>query len=144
MMIREIADKAFSNRVRTVFDGKTLGELIRDRHGADSPLFLVAQDNVTGVAVIESIKLDRIVDQIRSGSESIELDTKNGKVSLKTCDAILQLLEIYIDPATMEQLRRAWREAVIDIAKKPDISAGMPRYGGLVNEDNMKGKDKSR
>ncbi len=144
VMIREIADKAFSNHVRTVFDGRAIGELIRERHGADSPLFMVAQDSMTGKAVIGSIKLDRLVDEIRSGSESVEFDTRDGKASLKTCDAILQLLEIYINPETMEQLRRAWREAVIDIAKKPDISAGMPRYGGLVNGDNMKGKDKSR
>ena len=144
MMIREIADKAFSNHVRTVFDGKAIGELIRDRHGADSPLLLTAQDNVTGVAVIESIKLDRLVDQIRSGSEFIELDTRDGKASLKTCDAILQLLEMYISPDTMEQLRKEWRKSVINPAKKLDSPDDFPRYGGLVNEDNKKGKDKSR
>lgn len=143
MMIREIADKAFSRHVRTAFDGRAIGELIRERHGAGSPLFMVAQDSVTGVAVIGSIKFDSLVDQIRSGSESIELNTKDGRASLKTCDAILQLLEIYISPETMEKMRRTWRESIIDIAKKPDISAGMPRYCGLVNEDNMKGKDKS-
>lgn len=52
------------------------------------------------------------------------------------------MLEIRIDLATLEHPMKEKRESVMDPAKKLNIPADFPRYGGLTKEDNMKGKDK--
>ena len=64
------------------------------------------------------------------------MQTGNGKVSLDTCTAVMELLEMYLNPATLEMLRKAWRESVINKTDKHE-KAGFPRYGGLVNSDKI-------
>ncbi|WMT44437.1 MAG: hypothetical protein RE469_09575 [Cuniculiplasma divulgatum] len=113
---------------------------VLNRKLAGNPLiFLAAPSGSSGRVEVGSISIQDLVARIRSGSGSVEMQTGNGKVSLDTCTAVMELLEMYLDPATLEMLRKAWRESVINKTDKHE-KAGMTRYGGLVNRDQMGGR----
>ena len=97
---------------------------------------LAAPGGSSGRVDVGSISIQELVARIRSGSGSVEMQTGNGMVSLDTCIAVMELLEMYLDPATLEMLRKAWRESVINKTDKHE-KAGLPRYGGLVNGDKI-------
>ena len=140
-MIREIAEKSFLHEVQQRLDLKAIVEIGKGS-GAGNPLiFLAAPGGSSGRVDVGSISIQDLVARIRSGSGSVEMQTSNGKVSLDTCTAVMELLEMYLNPATLEMLRKAWRESVINKTDKHE-KAGMPRYGGLVNRDQM-GEGKS-
>lgn len=128
------------HEVRKRFDIKAIVELAKD-NGAGNPLiFLTAPGGAYGRIAVGSISIQDLVAKIRSGSGSMELQTNNGKVSLNTCTAVMEIMEMYMNPATLEMLRKARRESVINKADKHE-KAGLPRYGGLVNKDQIwKGK----
>ncbi len=135
-MIREIAEKSFLHEVQQRLDWKAIVEIGKDS-GAGNPLiFLAAPDRSSGRVDVGSISIQELVARIRSGSGSVEMQTGNGKVSLDTCTAVMELLEMYLNPATLEMLRKAWRESIINKTDKHE-KAGMPRYGRLINRDQM-------
>ena len=67
----------------------------------------------------------------------MELQTKNGRVLLDTRDAIMEIMQMYLDLVKLEMLRMEWMESLIDPVKKHD-NAGLPRYRGLVNKGDSK------
>ncbi len=135
-MIREIAEKSFLHEVQQRLDLKAFVEIGKDS-GAGNPLiFLAAPGGSSGRVDVGSISIQELVAGIRSGSGTVEMQTGNGKVSLDTCTAVMELLEMYLNPATLEMLRKAWRESVITKTDKHE-KAGLPRYGGLINRDQM-------
>ena len=135
-MIREIAEKSFLHEVQQRLDMKAIVELAKDSVAGNPLIFLAAPGGSSGRVEVGSISIQDLVARIRSGSGSVEMQTGNGKVSLDTCTAVMELLEMYLDPATLEMLRKAWREPVINKTDKHE-KAGLPRYGGLVNRDQM-------
>ena len=108
-----------------------------DTGGGNPFIFLTAPDRTSGSVVVGSISIRDLLANIRSDSKSIELQTKNGRVSLDTCDAIMEIMQMYLDPARLEMLRREWRESLIDPVKKQD-NAGLQRYRGLVYKGDSK------
>jgi predicted nucleic acid-binding Zn-ribbon protein len=136
-IIREIAGKSFQDEVRRRFDSKAILDMTGDTGGGNPFIFLTAPDRTSGSVVVGSISIRDLLANIRSDSKSIELQTKNGRVSLDTCDAIMEIMQMYLDPARLEMLRREWRESLIDPVKKQD-NAGLQRYRGLVYKGDSK------
>ena len=132
-MIKEIAENAFRKEVRQTFDMKAVVEFAKDRGEANQLIFLATPGSMPGSTVIGSIGIVDLVAAIRSDSGSIELQTKNGTVLLDTCTAVMEIMEMYMNPATLETLRKEWRESFIN---KPEYhqKAGLPGYGGLVKK----------
>ena len=115
---------------------KAIVEIGKDSGAGNQLIFLAAPGGSSGRVEVGSISIQDLVAGIRSGSGSVEMQTGNGKVSLDTCTAVMELLEMYLNPATLEMLRKAWRESVINKTDKHE-KAGFPRYGGLVNSDKI-------
>ena len=125
--------------MRQRFDLKAIMELAKDSGKANPLIFLAAPDGSTGSNVIGSISIRDLAAAIRSDSGSIKLQTKNDKVMLDTCTAVMEIMEMFMNPATVEMLRKEWRESIIS---KPDHHGrpGMPQYGGLVKNDKGIGR----
>lgn len=143
-MIMEIAEKSFHDELRRSFDNKNLADVMRDTDRADSMIILAAPDKTAGKGTFGSIRIGDLVANIRSGSKSMEIQARDGKVSLDTCDAVLQIMQMYMDPATMELLRKEWRESIGDPVKKPGSPVDRLGFGGMVRKsDNIKHKGSS-